>query len=157
MLAIHHNHESLQLLRECYSCLNLQQQQQKLMLRSRPICSRNSNLPLILSHRSVPPLQVESVCPPPLLLLLAPSIPPPLLPQSPLLMSLYWLPLALMEASGGIFTPTQSFVVFVVAVVGPPIPVYPTILAAMTASAAAPVSVAPAIDIDGHEDILART
>ena len=91
MLAIHHNHESLQLLRECYSCLNLQQQQQKLMLRSRPICSRNSNLPLILSHRSVPPLQVESVCPPPLLLLLAPSIPPPLLPQSPLLMSLYWL------------------------------------------------------------------
>ena len=99
MPAIHHNHESLQLLRECYSCLNLQQQQQKLMLRSRPICSRNSNLPLILSHRSVPPLQVESVCPPPLLLLLAPSIPPPLLPQLPLLMSLYWLPLALMEAS----------------------------------------------------------
>ena len=33
MLAIHHNHESLQLLRECYSCLNLQQQQQKLMMR----------------------------------------------------------------------------------------------------------------------------
>jgi hypothetical protein len=27
----------------------------------------------------------------------------------------------------------------------------------MTASAAAPVSVAPAIDIEGHEDILART
>ena len=55
MLAIHHNHESLRLLRECYSCLNLQQQQQKLMLHSRPICSRNSNPPLILPHRSVPP------------------------------------------------------------------------------------------------------
>jgi hypothetical protein len=54
MLAIHRNHESLQLLRKCYSCLNLQQQQQKL-LRSRHICSRNSN-PLILPHHRVPTL-----------------------------------------------------------------------------------------------------
>jgi len=60
-------------------------------------------------------------------------------------------------ANGGIFTPTQSFVVIVVAVIGTPVPVYPTALVAMTASAVAPVSVAPAIDIEGHGDIFART
>ena len=63
MLAIHRNHESLQLLRKCYSCLNLQQQQQKLMLRSRHICSRNSNPPLILPHRSVPPFRSKVFVP----------------------------------------------------------------------------------------------
>ena len=60
-------------------------------------------------------------------------------------------------ANGGIFTPTQSFVVIDLAIVSPPIHVYPTALVAMTASAAAPVSVAPAIDIEGHGDIFART
>ena len=52
-------------------------------------------------------------------------------------------------ANGGIFTPTQSFVLIDVALVGPPVHVCPTALIAMTASAAAPVSVAPAIDIEG--------
>ena len=52
-------------------------------------------------------------------------------------------------ANGGIFTPTQSFVVIYVAAVGSPVHVYPTALVAMTASAAAPVSVAYCSNMGG--------